>query len=319
MRLVTRSDFDGLVCGVLLKEVGIIDSMKFVHPKDIQDGTVEITSDDVLTNIPFVPGCGMWFDHHSSEDERSLHAEHEFEGSCRPAPSCARVVWDYYGGKNEFPGFDDLMQAVDKFDAAALDPDDVFRPEGWMLLAYVMDPRTGLGRYHDYRISNYQLMEDMIDYCRTMTLDEILELPDVRERTNRYFEHEPTFRKFLRDRSAVYGTVLVTDLRGAEETPCGNRFMPYALFPEPTISIRIIDGKANEFCVFAVGHSIFDRSSLTNVGSLMLKYGGGGHDRAGTCQVSYEIADIVLQELIDQMNAEAGVTEEYVVAAAGGQ
>ena len=309
MRLVTRSDFDGLVCGVLLKEVGIIDSMKFVHPKDIQDGAVEITSDDVLTNIPYVPGCGLWFDHHSSEDERALHEQHNFEGSCKAALSCARVVWDYYGGNERFERLHGLMEAVDKFDSATLDPDDIFHPKDWILLAYIMDPRTGLGRYHDYRISNYQLMEDMIDYCRTMTVEEILQIPDVQERVTRYFEHEPKFLKFLKDHSAMHETVLVTDLRGAEETPCGNRFMPYALFTEPTISIRIIDGKANEFCVFAVGHNIFDKSSLTNVGSLMLRYGGGGHERAGTCQVSYEDADRVLQELIAEMNKDAQTGE----------
>ena len=309
MRLVTRSDFDGLVCGVLLKEAGVIDSMKFVHPKDIQDGTIVVTSDDVLTNVPYAPGCGLWFDHHSSEDERALYEPHKFAGRCKAAPSCARVVWDYYGGDKRFARFQDLMTAVDKFDSATLDPDDIFHPKDWILLAYVMDPRTGLGRYHDYRISNYQLMEDMIDYCRTMTVEEILDLPDVQDRVTRYLEHEPKFLKFLKDHSTVHGTVLVTDLRGAEETPCGNRFMPYALFTEPTISIRIIDGKANEFCVFAVGHNIFDKSSLTNVGSLMLKYGGGGHERAGTCQVPYEDADRVLQELIAEMNKDARISE----------
>jgi len=314
MRLVTRSDFDGLVCGVLLKEVGVIDSMKFVHPKDIQDGSVEITSGDVLTNIPYAPGCGMWFDHHSSENERALHEEYYFEGSCKAAASCARVIWDYYGGTERFALFHDLMTAVDKFDSATLGPDDIFHPKGWILLAYVMDPRTGLGRYHDYRISNYQLMEDMIDYCRTMTVDEILEIPDVQKRVARYVEHEPKFRRFLREHSTVHGTVLVTDLRGAEETPCGNRFIPYALFTEPTISIRIIDGKNKEFCVFAVGHNIFDKSSLTNVGSLMLRYGGGGHERAGTCQVSYEDADRVLEEFIAEMNKDAGISEPVAAA-----
>jgi len=302
MRLVTRSDFDGLACGVLLKELGLVDSMKFVHPKDIQDGKVDITADDVLTNIPYAPGCGLWFDHHSSEDERGLHEGQGFEGNCKPAPSCARVVWDYYGGKEKFPRFHDLMAAVDKFDSAALEIDDVLHPQGWMLLAFVMDPRTGLGRYHDYRISNYQLMEDMIDHCRTKTLEEILALPDVKHRTDRYFEHEPEFRDFISSRSSVHGNVLVTDLRGVTETPCGNRFVPYALYPDPNISIRVIDGRANAFCVFAVGHSIFNKSSATNVGSLLLEYGGGGHERAGTCQVSYGDAGRVLDELVARMN-----------------
>jgi hypothetical protein len=302
MRLVTRSDFDGLACGVLLAELGLVDDMKFVHPKDIQDGKVAVTDDDVLSNIPYVPGCGLWFDHHSSEDERGLHTEHEFEGCCKFAPSCARVIYDYYGGKKRFPRFGDLMDAVDKFDSGMLDPDDVFHPKDWILLAYVMDPRTGLGRYHDYRISNYQLMEEMIELCRTKSVDEIQQILDVKERIDRYHEHEPRFRQFLQDHSSVHGIVLVTDLRGVDESPCGNRFMVYALYPDPNISIRIIDGKANAFCVFAVGHNIFNRSSTTDVGSLLLEYGGGGHQRAGTCQVPYEDADRVLGELIDRMN-----------------
>jgi nanoRNase/pAp phosphatase (c-di-AMP/oligoRNAs hydrolase) len=303
MRLVTRSDFDGLVCGVLLKDIGVIDtSMKFVHPKDIQDGKVEVDENDVLTNIPYVPGCGLWFDHHSSEEERALYVGKEFEGSSMSAPSAARVIWEYYGGREKFPQLDSLMAAVDKFDSAQLDVDDVLHPLGWMLAAFVMDPRTGLGRYHDYRISNYQLMEDMIEYCRSMNADEILALPDVQERTTRYFEQEPLFKKFLDDHSSVHDNVLVTDLCGVSETPCGNRFMPYALYLDPNISIRIFDGKAGEFCVFAVGHSIFNRTSQTNVGSLLLKHGGGGHERAGTCQVSYEDADRVRDELIAQMN-----------------
>jgi len=302
MRLVTRSDFDGLVCGVLLREAGVIDSTKFVHPKDIQDGMVEITDDDVLTNIPFVPGCGLWFDHHSSEDERALHAQHEFQGASKFAASCARVIYEYYGGKEAFGRFGDLMDAVDKFDSGMLEPDDVFRPQGWILLAYVMDPRTGLGRYHDYRISNYQLMEELIEHCRAKSIDEILAVPDVKERVDRYGDHEEPFKAFITQHSAVHGNVLVTDLRGVSETPCGNRFIPYALYPDPNISIRIIDGKANAFCVFAVGHSIFNRTSNTNVGSLMLRYGGGGHERAGTCQVSYDDADRILGQVIEQMN-----------------
>jgi len=301
MRLVTRSDFDGLGCGVLLSEMGIIDSFKFVHPKDVQDGKVEVTSDDVLANVPYVPGCGLWFDHHSSEAERALHSE-GYQGCCKPAPSTARVIYDYYGGKEKLARFDELMAAVDKYDSGMLDREDVLHPTDWILLAFVMDPRTGLGRYHDYRISNYQLMAEMIEYCRTKSVDEIQEIPDVEHRINRYFAHEPKFREFLAAHSTIHQNVLVTDLRGVAETPCGNRFVVYAMYPETNISIRIIDGKANAFCVFAVGHSIFNRTSKTDVGSLMLRHGGGGHQQSGTCQISYDDADRVLKKLIAQMN-----------------
>ncbi|MBL0388788.1 exopolyphosphatase [Tumebacillus sp. ITR2] len=301
MRLITRSDFDGLVCAMLFKKMGMIDEMKFVHPKDMQDGLIEVTENDILANVPYVPGCGLWFDHHASELQR-MGEKVEFKGETRLSPSAARVVYEYYGGREKFgPELDSIMEGVDKADSAQFSADDILNPKGWDLLSFIMDARTGLGRYRDYRISNYQLMEDLVDYCAHMSIDEIMELPDVKERVERYFELDREFRDMLQKYTRTDGNVIISDLRGVETIFPGNRFMVYALYPEQNISIWAIDGKAKQNAVFACGHSIINRSSKTDVGSLMLANGGGGHKAAGTCQVPYGESDRVLQELVDTM------------------
>lgn len=304
MRLITRSDFDGLACAVLLVEAGIVDSYKFVHPKDVQDGKVEVTKDDVLANIPYVPGCGLWFDHHSSEEERlQLSEKFEFEGDSRHAPSCARVIYEYYGGAEKFAKLDQtgLMAGVDKSDAAQFTKEEILKPEGWVLLSFVMDSRTGLGRYRDYRISNYQLMEAMIQYCRTMNADEILALDDVKERVVRYFEQEAKYEQMIRDNATVEGNALIINLLGVDEILSGNRFKEYVLYPEQNISVRVLWGREKQNVVFTVGHSIINRGSKTDVGSLMLKHGGGGHRVVGTCQVPTESWERSLREVVEQL------------------
>ena len=306
MRLVTRSDFDGLVCAVLLKQVEQIDSMQFVHPKDLQDGNFEVRPDDILTNVPYVPGCGMWFDHHSSEVARAKEQSTEFRGAVRIAPSAARVVYDYYGGKSVFGDIEEMMDAVDKADSAQFSAKDILDPRGWDLLSFIMDARTGLGRYQDYRISNYQLMYELVDMCHDHTIHEILATPDVQQRVERYFSQETDFKATLKERTTLHGDVIVTDMRGMNPIPSGNRFMVYALNPEQSISIWIVSGRANQNCVFACGHSIINRTSTVNVGELMRRFGGGGHKAAGTCQVSHEDAHAVLTELIHEMNADSG-------------
>ena len=304
MRLLTRSDFDGLASAVLLVEEGIVDNYKFVHPKDAQDGKIEATENDVLANIPFIPGCGLWFDHHSSEKERlNLSKQFNFNGASRPAPSCARIIYDYFGGAEKFSKFDEtgLMRAVDKSDSGQVTEDDILNPKGWMLLSFIMDPRTGLGRYRDYRISNYQLMEAMIQYCRTMTVEEILEVPDVQERVKRYFEQEKAYEEMIKSNSTVDKNVLVLDLHNVEEILTGNRFKEYVLFPEQNVSIRIIWGFRKQNMVFTCGHSIINRTSKTDLGSLMLKYGGGGHRYVATCQVPIENWENIRAELVEVM------------------
>ncbi len=300
MRLVTRSDFDGLVCAVLLKQVEQIDEIKFVHPKDLQDGKFEATENDILTNVPYVPGCGKWFDHHATEVDRVVGQE-SYHGECRIAPSAARVVYDYYGGRERFGDIDEMMREVDKADSARFTRDEILNPTGWPLLSFIMDARTGLGRFRDYRISNYQLMYDLIDACTHLTIEEILQLPDVQERVHRYFEQNELYKTMVREHSWTEGNVLVTDLRNVYPIYSGNRFLPYALYPEQNISIWIVDGLRAQNCVFACGHSILNTSSKTDIGALMRIYGGGGHKAAGTCQVPYAEAETTLRELIAVM------------------
>ena len=301
MRLITRSDFDGLACAALLEEIGVVTEHLFVHPKDVQDGKVPVTGDDVLANVPFVPGCGLWFDHHLSEVERLRTVEgHAFAGASRPAPSCARVVYDYYGGAAKFKRFDDsgLMRAIDKSDSGDLTLEEVTRPSGWILLSFIMDARTGLGRYKDYRIGNYDLMKDMVGYLRTLSVDQILALPDVKERVDRYFAQETEYRAMIRANARLEGAVLVIDLRSVAEILSGNRFAEYALFPEANVSIRAIWGRERKNVVFTVGHSILNRTCKVNVGSLLLQYGGGGHRQVGTCQVDAPLADAAFAKLV---------------------
>jgi len=299
MRLITRSDFDGLACGTLLKEAGIIDSWKFVHPKDLQDGIVEITENDVLANVPYVKGCGLWFDHHSSEKERLANLD--YKGESRLAPSAARIIYEYYGGEERFSHFKEMIEVVDRVDSGNLSHAEVLNPTGWVLLGFIMDPRTGLGRFRNFRISNYQLMEQLIEYCRTMKINEILTIPDVAERVEVYFDQDEKFRKMISENTRVDGNVIITDLRGVETIYSGNRFLIYSLYSEQNISLWLVDGKNKQNVAIAAGHSILNRTSKVDVGSILLKYGGGGHAKVGTCQVDYEDADRILQELIKMM------------------
>ncbi|MCP3869565.1 MAG: exopolyphosphatase [Gammaproteobacteria bacterium] len=302
-RLITRSDFDGLVCAVLLKHLDLIDDIKFVHPKDMQDGKVEITPNDITTNLPYVEGAHLVFDHHSSE---TLRADTEYSNHIidPDAPSAARVVHDYYGGAGKFPShWADMMAAVDKGDSAAFSLDEILHPKGWPLLNYLMDARTGLGRFREFRISNYQLMMELIDNCRTLTIDQLLELPDVKERVDLYRKHEGAFRAQLERCSTMDGNLVTLDLRNEETIHPGNRFMIYALYPDCDISIHVIWGRQKQNTVFAVGKSIVKRTSRVDVGELMLEHGGGGHEAAGTCQVDNEQAEEILSELSTRINS----------------
>ena len=303
-RLVTRSDFDGLVCAALLKELDMLDDILFVHPKDMQDGKIEITERDITTNLPYVPTAHLSFDHHSSEAERVENGKPNHV-MVAGADSAARVVYDYFGGEERFPNVsEEMMAAVDKADAAQFSADEILAPHGWILLSFLMDPRTGLGRFRDFRISNYQLMMQLIDECMRLSIDEILETPDVKERVDLYRAHENDAVEQIQRCADVYENLVVLDLREEEIIHPTNRFMVYAVFGSQNISIHVLWGREKQNTVFATGKSIIDRTSRTNVGALMLEYGGGGHDAAGTCQVENEDAERVLGELITRINAD---------------
>ncbi|MBF0369531.1 MAG: exopolyphosphatase [Magnetococcales bacterium] len=304
-RLVTRSDFDGLVCAAILKEVDLIDDIKFVHPKDMQDGKIEITSQDITTNLPYVEGVHLAFDHHSSEVMRRGGNQPDNHIIDPDAPSAARVVFDHYGGAAALPRIsNELMVAVDQGDSAQFSKDEILNSTGWPLLNFLMDARTGLGRFRSFRVSNYQLMMQLIDECREKSVEEILELPDVKERVDLYFEHEAKCKEQIQRLAKVYNNLVVLDLRNEETIWAGNRFLIYALYPDCNISIHVLWGFKKQNTALPIGKSIINRTSKTNVGELALSYGGGGHANAGTCQVANEDAEDVLKELIEKITAD---------------
>lgn len=304
MRLVTRSDFDGLACAMMLKELGLIDDIKFVHPKDVQDGKIELSKTDITTNLPYDPRVGLAFDHHESEEDRLRATETNGKLIIDPnARSAARVLYDYYGGRDKFPRIsDELMEAVDKGDSADFTEEEILHPTGWVLLHYLMDARTGLGRFHDFRISNYDLMMELIDYCLEHTIDEILELPDVKERVELYFEQEKLFKEQLQRIAKIDGDCVILDLRNEDVIHAGNRFMIYALYPEAKYSVHVVWGFKKQNTAVMIGKSIINKSGVVDIGQLCLAYGGGGHHNAGTCQLSNDEVDVLLPSIIMAIN-----------------
>ena len=303
-RLVTRSDFDGLVCAMLLKELNLIEDIKFVHPKDVQDGKIDLSENDITTNLPFDKRVGLAFDHHESELIRNKVEEYQgkyiIDGD---AKSAARVVYDYYGGAKTFTRVsEEIMIAVDKGDSADFTEDEILNPTGWVLMNFVMDARTGLGRFHDFKISNYQLMMELIDYCAHHTVQEVLELPDVKERTDMYFEQQELFKKQLEETVKIYDKVAVLDLRPLETIYTGNRFMIYAMWPEIEMSVHVAWGFQKQNTAVMIGKSIINKAGTTDIGALCLSYGGGGHTNAGTCQLDNDIVDAELPNIIAKLN-----------------
>jgi len=297
MRLITRSDFDGLACGSILEALGLIDEWLFVHPKDIQDGLVEATKNDIVANVPYIPGCGLWFDHHSSEEER-LGKDFKFDGVSKKAPSCARVIYDYYGGDEKLGQFAEMIKYADKMDSADLTVEEIMNPTGWVLLGFIADPRTGLGRVRNFTISNLELMKKLSKETFSKPIDEILEMSDIKERIDVYFEQQESFIEMVKKYGRAEGNAVYVDLRDVETIFAGNRFLLYTLFPEQNISVWIVDGKKNVNTVITVGHSITNRTSTVDVGSLMLKYGGGGHTTVGTCQAAAADTDRIIREIV---------------------
>ena len=306
MRLITRSDFDGSVCTAILEELGLVDDILYVHPKDMQDNKIEVNENDILANVPFVEGCGLWFDHHSSERAR-LKLDGKFKGASKNSPSAAQVVYDYY---KQFKGYaarlkkiEPLIEIAGKADSAKFTQKDILQPKGWSMLAFIADPRTGLGYKHSFTVSNFELMKRLPGLLRTKSIEEILNLPDFQERVKLYHEENVKYEQLITKAAIIKSTAIVIDLRGCEPIPAGNRFLEYVLYPEQNISLRIVDGKKKEFAMISVGHSIINRTSTIDVGVLVLKYGGGGHKRVGTCQVSYENVDQVVDEILNVINA----------------
>ena len=306
MRLLTRSDFDGSVCAALLQELDLVDEILYIHPKDLQDNMIEVTDDDIIANVPFVEGCGLWFDHHSSEHQR-LKLEGKFKGASELAPSAAQVIYEYYKKDKNFAGklekFENLIKIVGIADSARFSKEDILNPTGWIMLAFIADPRTGLGYKRSFRISNFELMKKLPELLRFKTVEEILALPDFVERIQIYHEETSKYKALLARHTRIEGDAIVIKFQGIDEIPVGNRFLEYVLYPEQNISLRIVDGRNNEFAMISVGHSILNRTSAVDVGSLVLKYGGGGHKQVGTCQVKYDDVDRIVGEMLQVINA----------------
>ena len=304
-RLITRSDFDGLVCAMLLRELEMIDEIKFVHPKDVQDGKVDINENDITTNLPFDPRVGLAFDHHESELVRNNMEAYGHKFICLREKSAARVVYNYYGGAERFKTVsEEIMTAVDKGDSADFTIDEILEPKGWVLMNFVMDARTGLGRFHDFRISNYQLMMELIDFCAHHTIDEVLEHPDVKERTEMYFEQQELFKKQLSENVKIVGKVALLDLRPLETIYTGNRFMIYAMYPEAEVSVHVAWGFQKQNTAVMIGKSIINKAGTTDIGQLCLSYCGGGHTNAGTCQLDNDVVDKELPNILAVLNGE---------------
>ena len=298
-RLVTRADFDGVVSGSLLLELGLINEVMFAEPKEMQDGKVAITSNDITANLPFVEGVHLCFDHHLSETHRMDHrANHIIEAN---APSAARVIYNHYGGKEAFPEIsEELMAAVDMADSAQYAEDQILAPDPWTLLNFILDPRTGLKAFEHFTISHEQLMKDMMVYCRHHPVAEILVIPDVEERVHLYLEHEEKSELQLRRCVTEFGKTLVIDLRDEPTIFAGNRFTVYAIYPECNVSVQVTHTKDGR-TMLAVGKSILDRSSTIEIGPLMLEYGGGGHAAAGSCIVDNDKAEHVIKEVVERL------------------
>jgi oligoribonuclease NrnB/cAMP/cGMP phosphodiesterase (DHH superfamily) len=307
VRLLTRSDFDGSVCAAILVELGVVDQILYIHPKDLQDNKIEVTENDVIANVPFVEGCGLWFDHHSSEHER-LQLEGKFKGASELAPSAAQVVYNYYveneAYSDKLKKFEELVQIVGVADSAEFTMDDILNPRGWTMLAFIADPRTGLGYKRNFRISNFELMKSLPKLLRTKSVDDILSIPDFQERIAVYRQENEKYKTLLHQIVDIEGDAIIIDMRGQQDVPVGNRFMEYTLFPEQNISVRIVDGKNGDFVMISIGHSIINKTSTLDVGALTLKYGGGGHKKVGTCQIQIEDVDSVVKEILQTINRE---------------
>ena len=303
MRLVTRSDFDGLVCAMLFRELDVIGDIKFVHPKDVQDGKVELSSNDITTNLPFDPRVGIAFDHHESELSRNDMEAIKEQYICYVAKSAARVVYDYYGGAETFKTVTtEIMEAVDKGDSADFTAEEILNPTGWVLMNFLMDARTGLGRFHNFRISNYDLMMELITFCTNHTIEEVLALPDVKERVDLYFEQQELFKQQLKDTVVIHDKVAVIDLRPLETIYAGNRFMVYAMWPEVEMSVHVAWGFKKQNTAVMIGKSIINKAGTLDIGQLCLDYGGGGHPNAGTCQLDNDKVDEILPDIIAMLN-----------------
>jgi oligoribonuclease NrnB/cAMP/cGMP phosphodiesterase (DHH superfamily) len=316
MRLVTRADFDGLVCGALITKFEKIDSFLFVEPKFMQDGLVEIRHGDIIANLPYHPNCTLWFDHHitntTPQYDRPIMPG---KGGFRLAPSAARVVCEYYtelGTRQQAMGtlaispqeilsflgterIEFLLQEADKIDAGKLSQEDVLNPQGYVLISMTTDGRNAGDEPYWLRV---------IELLREETLKTMLNDPEVKRRSQIIVDEQDKLRKILLERATLKGNVIYVDLRGLQEVSEGNRFLIFTLVPQGNIQVKIADDTQREnTTAISVGYNIFNPTSKVNVGELLQRYGGGGHKVVGSCRVPNDKADQAIKEIV------AAVTE----------
>lgn len=299
-RLLTQSDFDGLVCAALLKNLSLIHEVKFVHPREMQDGLISVTHKDIVADLPYVDGVYRVFNHDFGEQLRvGKKSNHIIEPG---SSSAARVLYNYFGGASTFSEIsEEMLEAVDKGDTGNFTRQEVLRPERWVLLNFILDIRTGLGRFRNFRVSNHELMLNLMDDINIYSIEELLSISDVAERVRLYFSHLDAFKRQIAEAGELHHNALLIDQRTTDAIYAGNRFVKYALFPRANISIQVMWGFERRNTVISLGKSIFNRTSRVNVGSIMRRYGGGGHENAGTCQVANDRADTVIEELLREV------------------
>jgi hypothetical protein len=294
MRLVTRGDMDGLTSAVILTSCESIDDILLIHPQDVTDRRFVASPGDIFVNLPYQKGCAKWFDHHLLTDTNEAPPP-GFDGRWGLAPSAARMVYEYYLPKNpQIRAYETLLAETDRMDAAQLTLDEVLAPKGYILVGFTLDPRTGLGAFKDY-------FHALLKAIKEQPLDQVLALPEVQERVRRMRDQDALFRRVTIEHSRLDGNVVFTDFRKVDPVPVGNRFLVYTLFPEANISLRVHRGPTPDHVAVTIGHSIFNRTSRTNVGFLVARYGGGGHKAAGTCLVPVAKADAAFTEMIAVM------------------
>ncbi|MEM6453810.1 MAG: exopolyphosphatase [Acidobacteriota bacterium] len=291
MRLVTRADLDGLACALLLDTYETVDEIVLVHPQEITDKTADVRAGDIVANLPYHPSCDLWFDHHLQTASNSQPPT-DVRGRFRLAPSAAQVVWEHYG---EEARWTTLIAETNKVDAAQLTEEDVLRPQGHVLLGYLLDPRTGLG-------DDEAFFHRCFDHLRAGgSVDDLLRAEDVAARVMRMFAMNEDCCWTLSHHSRLIGNVVFTDLRRVSSLPVGNRFLVYTLFPESNVSVRVQFSQRLDAVMVKVGHSIFNRTCQTSVGELMSEYGGGGHRGAGSAPLDVLHADMKIYAILDAL------------------
>ena len=290
MRLVTRGDLDGLTASILITEMEEVDEILLVHPQDITDQKIDITSNDILANLPYDPRAGLWFDHHA----HTVMPEDSYKGAYAVEPSVARVIYNYYDSPL-LTRFEHLVKETDRFDSADLNMEDVSNPQGVILLGFLVDPRTGIKG--DFRATFNSLVERL----RSKPLQEVLNDPDMKEQADLFRRDEERFREFLLAHSEVHDKVVVTDFRDLANPPVGNRFLVTSVFPECNVSVRIQWGPGKKLVAINLGHSIFDHSCTVDVGELCRNYGGGGHKGAGGCVLRPMAAGLAIKIITEKL------------------